>query len=209
MHRSFKVDRFIQLFISDDPEPLNVSERALVRTFDWFAAAIRNGHMGIKPGVLRFPEDDIDAWKWLLFWIFYKEVPEPSLWNDCEAYQLVRCWCLGGKYLISAFQDVVMDQLHEYLDLDGPVQLEAIKDAFENSAPGSALREQMADHLVRLLEDAKEITYGDLDHFDGIVGFASAIAEALVRWRSEQERIANEWKECMSESDLEEDRFYR
>ena len=153
----------------------------MVNTSDWFAAALRNDKLGGEPGVLKFPEDSVDTWKWLLAWIFYNEVPQAIAVGDCEAIQLVHCWCLGEKYTVPAFQDAIMVELINLNDIKGPLQLQAVKDAFENSAPGSPLRTFMTEWVAELLgpSGCTDVTYEDLDFLDGVDGFASAIAKAL------------------------------
>ena len=187
--RSLKTDRLIKIFISDDPEPVHVSEKTLVNASEWFAAAIRHEQWGSEPGVLRFPEDDLDAWKSLLFWLFKKSVPEwasDGTGNDCEAFHLIQCRCLGEKYLLSEFQDAVMHELLGFLaNGHQTLQLEAIKEAFENTAAGSLLRKLSAEEVVWQLKVTREISSKEMDHFDGVPGFASALTEALERWTRE------------------------
>ena len=61
----------IKIFISDYAESVHVSEKTLIGVLAWFVTVFRYKHCGSKPGMLRFPEDDLNMWKWLLFWIFH------------------------------------------------------------------------------------------------------------------------------------------
>lgn len=129
---------------------------------------------------MTFPEDDVEVWKILLYWRINGDFPSRAVHRNNQL--LVHCWVLADKYDIAEFQHLAMKHLIDGLcDSDyASMELTTVKLAFESTAPGSMLRQFMADWTVVLLL-GKKITYDDLELCDGIAGFASAIARAYDR----------------------------
>lgn len=116
LHRSFKQDRMIEVYVADIDEPLFISRNLLARSSSVFEELLQQTNTTPQDHacVLRFPEDNLDAWKLLMFWMTQKRVPEVYELlepDDCDPSYLVRCWCLGDKYQLPLFQDAVMHQL--------------------------------------------------------------------------------------------------
>ena len=135
--------------------------------------------------MLRFPEDDAEAWKVLLHFVIRGTLPTipHSDGGDHMSLQFVRCWCLGDKYCVPAFQDLTMVELLKYCESKAPL-VGTIKDAFDNTPPGSRLRILMAECAVESFYDRRWYDLGELDKFDDTVGFTSAFAQALHKWHS-------------------------
>ena len=84
----------------------------------------------------------------LLYWTITKTLPQQWVDNTLKQEEgvaqltLVRCWTLGDKYDIGAFQDLTMIEMLHLLELsDGAfVTLEAAHEAFENTPSESELR---------------------------------------------------------------------
>ncbi|KAK3714978.1 hypothetical protein LTR37_007468 [Vermiconidia calcicola] len=84
LYESLKSDQPIKLFIADDPDPVLVPEWALTSISSKFTTAIRHCKYPMSTtyfngefGVLRFPRDNLDAWKVLLFWITNRTLVNP------------------------------------------------------------------------------------------------------------------------------------
>ena len=180
------------MFIANEESPVCIQASILKDTSPVFETFLKYGHLGKDgPDVLKFPEDDLDVWQALTFWMFNKTIPtdkELSSQVDCESIHFVRCWCLGEKYQIGAFQDAAMLELLHTIDKaqETAIWLEAIKEAFEESPDGSVLRKLMAEVAVDMLEVSREISDKDLEQFDGIVGFARALLHAHRDFRDER-----------------------
>lgn len=202
--RSLKSKERIEIYIAGETEPIIIPEKLLADASETFAAFVRNKHVGKEPGSLRFPEDDLEAWKVMLCWIVRGQVDGISESIDDEGMHLVRCWCLGDRYDLPLFQDLIMLDLLHYIENEGEITLEIVGEAFKNSRPNSKIKRLMAECTVQLLEIAISITYTDLDCLDGVTGFSSALAEALSNWRGHGEgifsrlnRVNKIWKEFM------------
>ncbi|KAK3619862.1 hypothetical protein LTR56_023756 [Elasticomyces elasticus] len=191
--KAIQSDRLIKLVIGEGEEltTFHVSKAVLEQTSEFFCAAFRNGHLGRdEPNTLRFPQDNTESWKILLFWMLRHELPslddlgllEPYDDNEeaCVDHTLcIRCWALGEMYDISAFQDLIMLELLRSLETQ-PTDLNEIKEAFESTPPGSKLRDLMAEELAVLLGN-NGVGVRQLDMFDGVPGFSSALMAKVNR----------------------------
>lgn len=76
---------------------------------DFFVAALKyEGSFGTgESGTLRFPEDNEIAWEILLYWMFNGHISNDLL-DDIDLHDLVRCWGMAEKYLMTRFQDEIM-----------------------------------------------------------------------------------------------------
>ncbi|KAK4895435.1 hypothetical protein LTR27_006499 [Elasticomyces elasticus] len=185
-------DHIIKLVIgeSENATTFHISQNLLEQTADYFKSAFRNQHLGSsnKRHTLHFPEDDLYAWKIFLYWVMTKELPSSGVVRalrrsdeggtatyDISLHTLcIRCWILGDKYDVPVFQNYIMLELLNLFERKAP-GLHTIKEAFENTPPGSILRELMAEELANMLQVSATAKHSDLDMFDGIVGFASAL----------------------------------
>ena len=154
-----KTDILIKIFIADEKEPIFISQKALTNASEWFSAAFRNERLGNEPGVLRFPEDDLEAWKLLICWVMEGVVLHADNLNDCESIVLIQAWCLGHKYLVPDFQDLIMLELLSHIQLGGAILVEAITEAFLLGPADSLLTKLMAECAVELLKVHENIGY--------------------------------------------------
>ncbi|KAI5363322.1 Putative SKP1/BTB/POZ domain superfamily protein [Septoria linicola] len=104
---SLKKGRLITVFIGSEPEPIYMQQSLLCGAADYFTNLLTNDTFEeAKTGVVRFPEDDLGAWKILLAWILKREVPQVG---GCQPLvNLCKAWYLGDKYIMRSFQDQVM-----------------------------------------------------------------------------------------------------
>lgn len=119
---------------------------------NFFTKALRNEHLGDKneEGVLRFPEDRVDAWEVLVYWIFCRQLPAPL--SDAYApggvtrYRnqllIVHCWALGDRYSIVEFHDDSLLVLVLHCVRRG-LSWEAIKVGIKASTPGTPIRTRL------------------------------------------------------------------
>ena len=77
-----------------------------------------------------------------------------STGGDHMSLQFVRCWCLGDKYCVPAFQDLIMVELLKYCESKAP-SLGTITDAFDNAPPSSKLRILVAECAVESFHDRR------------------------------------------------------
>lgn len=70
----------MEIYVADHTEAVYIPEWTLVSASSYFVAAIRNigimGHLeGEELDVLRFPRDDVEAWRVLMYWIVKQTLP--------------------------------------------------------------------------------------------------------------------------------------
>ncbi|KAF2771402.1 hypothetical protein EJ03DRAFT_372759 [Teratosphaeria nubilosa] len=188
---SLKSDSVIKIFVGEEigQKPYLVARSILEGTAESFQKALQHAqNFGSgELDVLRFPKDDKVAWEVLLYWMLRGTLPAPGSLEteyrdhhgtDCYDGHLVRCWCLGDKYGIYAFQNEIMVQLILLVECND-LASSVLRDALENTAPGSKLRNIcMEDLVVGLNEGSLEPE--ELDLFDGVVGFISAFRTAML-----------------------------
>ncbi|KAK4895439.1 hypothetical protein LTR27_006503 [Elasticomyces elasticus] len=210
--KALQSDTLMKLVIGEGEKSATfyVSKTTLQHTSACFRAAIRNAHLGGGDfDTIPFPEDNLEAWKVLLHWLITRELPaaaelllvdheaeDKSTVNFSDHTLCIRCWALGDKFAMPAFQDAVMLRLLESLDSEALTVAEALV-GFENTPPGSKLREVMAEELAVELQNLN-IGPEDMDEFDGIAGFSSLLVEKVRRlarlnnvggWRPRMERV--------------------
>lgn len=175
-----KQEKFIKVYIGDDPEPALLIKSMLVATSYAFAAALQKPRAPHEePNVLKYPEDDVDAWKTLIFWMFKSSLPEPEAGNDCVVLDSVRCWYLGERYNIPRFQDLIIRRLILQLQDEEIPVLEAAREAFTYHRPKKKLQVLMMECIFSRLYTEKTIDYEDLDVFDRVPGFISFLARTF------------------------------
>jgi len=178
-------DRQIKLVIGEPATGtiFYASQALLEFTSEYFRSALRNQHLGnVQKDTLSFPDDELNSWKVLLFWIVARELPSVdeicstgSGQNDDGMHSVyVRCWVLGDKYDIPAFQDLIMLELLKTFHYGSTLTIENPKLALENTPPGSVLRELVVEEVLNGLQ-SKVIDCERLDELDGIVGFMSRV----------------------------------
>lgn len=154
-----------------------LQDTLLRRTSRVFSAALNNEHLGEgDKGVLKFPEDDVAAWKLLVFSMFEKKLPEEDLESEAnERLQLllVQCWVLGDKYDIPEFQDLAILELLHHLS-DKHMTPEAAEQAAANTSPPSELRMLAAREVARCLHSIESYS-GALS----VHGFAAEVIELI------------------------------
>ena len=168
----------IKLFIGQQTTPYLVQETLLTDIATYFANAMKWDDRSSEPsGILRFPDDDEDAWKVLLHWIIKGKLPTT---RSGQATQMlwVHCWILGDKYNIAAFQDDVMVELVFEL-AHQKTSLEIVKTAFEGTIEDCKLRKLMAEETVDLIRTTKDWCHKKLELLDGVSGFTPALLKAM------------------------------
>lgn len=192
-----------------DTKPFLIQPVMLRLLSDYFCRALMPGRFKEgNEGVLHFPEDDLDVWDRIMFWTFRRTLFPKRQSSEDETREsqalLVRCWAHGDKYGISGFQHRVMIDL---LLLTRPhrFSLGTVKLGFERTAPGLKLRELLADEVaLQLKKKKKPLESEGLDSLDGVVGFTSALVEALARHSDTREprfkkgsKGGGRWKDLM------------
>lgn len=181
-------DRLIKVYVGEqtsvESKPFLIQATLLETASEWFVKALKHEHLGGEPGVLRLPEDDLDAWKVFIHWLVMKKLPQDHMSNLHDQYDhaaLVRCWVIGDKYGISEFQNLIMLDLLDSLE-DCCVQTEAARLGFECTAPGSVMRELMAAEVAECIENRECVIHArDLETLDDVGGVFSAVAAVLAR----------------------------
>lgn len=186
LHRALRSDRLVKVFVADSVEPSLVQQTVLETASDYFVKALRPASFGEGTiGILRFPEDDVDVWKVLQYWMFKRSLPDDLGVPQTEKGYcdlLVSCWAHGDKYNMPTFQDIIMVKLLCALE-NTIICLEQAKVAFGTTAPGSKVRAIFAEEVVYLMKTASgPVAYDDLELFDGIAGFTGALLVALDTW---------------------------
>lgn len=166
----------------------HVQETLLRMTSKVFSAALKHENLGDgEKGRLEFPEDPVDAWEALLFWIFTKSLPEDLInttqVRDEETSQLllVQCWILGDKYEIVDFQDHIMIELLD-LSTDKFISLQAAEEAFKKTLTGSKLRLFVSRLIVVAVYGCEEQKLEDFDTLEGVPGYTTQMMSTLQKW---------------------------
>lgn len=201
---ALKADHLVKVYVGDEGAPPFLLQQTLLTSISpVFANALKHENLGTnpEPGVLRFPEDDTEAWEVFLHWLMQRSYPQ-----DLDARSSVKCWVLGDRYHISTFQDNAMFALLVRLD-NKWAKLDDISYAFRLTPPGSKLRLLMAEELVMLMDD-KKVVYDEIDCALNGTNFVGELLRA-------RDRLAAEDRVCEgSDEDLEHewsmrDRFGR
>lgn len=175
-----------------------MQQALLEKASDYFTNALKPGTFREgEEGTLHFPEDDLDTWQIMIYWLFHRKLPgflDEVGWeldvnkHEKEEQLLVRCWCLGDKYGITDFQNVAMWWLikyYEYRSISSP----ALKQAFANSARPSKLRKLATEEAVRAYKDG-DSDYENLQEMDGLdgLGFFAEFMSTLRVWNGVRSR---------------------
>ena len=183
-----QTDRVIKLVVGTPRTTFCISQNLLECTAEYFRAAFRYEQLGdAERGTLTFPDDDVTAWKVLIYWIMKRELPHEEVLGNYYATTegiprchllCIRCWALGDKYGIAAFQDLIMLDLLAVLDDNFKLDVREMKEALETTPPGSLLRDLVAEELAyELACGSKDLE--SLDVFNGVVGFSGALMQVV------------------------------
>lgn len=180
-------DRLIHVYIGTREILYLVSQVVLGTSSEYFVKAIKNERMGKNNvGVLRFPEDDEDAWELVLFWMIERKLPSAAntpCYEDARVFQgrLFNTWILADKYMMPRLQNATMTLLFNVLGGAHQCRCVALK----------ALRDQNTSSVLRLAcEGLVELAYRgdpmdgggnpeDLSVLDGVPASVVAIAKAV------------------------------
>ncbi|KAK5132407.1 hypothetical protein LTR08_009090 [Meristemomyces frigidus] len=209
-------DRLIRVFIGtgDDAKAFSIQQVLLENISEYFVKSIKHDNLGKEKdsGILRFPDDDIEAWKVLLFWLMRREFPRKAMTGKEEL--AVSCWVLGDRYGISRFQDEAMLSLLKTMDTAW-LGREAIISAFKGTPPGSMLRRAVAEEVVNNLDQGQGLRFTDIDNMLNGLNFAGELFEAqnryadreshsvsrhdeiICRFGSEEQEVRPTWEEYM------------
>lgn len=158
----------------------------MATTSDFFQRALGNeDSFGGEKGVLRFPDDNSDAWDALLFWRLQKENPT-SLLETYSMRQLVHSWSLGDKYGVVDFQDLAMLELIKQAQ-DNYIPLHCITLAFEVTPAISPMRAFMAREACITIWNGSydKEEYKILSETDGVLLELLSAFEDYMRKRSD------------------------
>ena len=204
MHSDLRSQRLIKIYVADASTPYLVQEAVLTGMSEYFKRALANADsFGGEKDVMRFPEDDPVAWKVLLYWRI-QGCLQRSFAEDAEStmMQLIRCWALGDKYDVKNFQDVIMLDLIQTLNIH-LVKFEVVRFAFENTPDKSPLRKLMAQEaVISFYYPSMQYAAEDLEIFDGVCGFMTEFVKAI-ELKRQKEILAtdlshpDEWNEFM------------
>lgn len=173
-------DRLIQIFVGEESTPYLVQETILANLSAVFKRALENeDKFGGPEGVLKFPEDNKEAWRTLLCWRIRGKLSFEQLGSAKSlCHELVQCWIVGDKYGVKDFQDEIMwELLHHFRSVTPDLPL--MKLAFENTPPGSPLRILMAEELAFRMQPESSFDFSSLDCFNGLVGFTGELIRVL------------------------------
>lgn len=157
---------------------------------EYFVKAIENAEkMGPDgPDVLRFPEDDKEAWQLILSWMMGGVVlPRGKTLRAADhtvEFQglLCRTWILADKYFMPALQNATMTILLSHLKNDvyglrADVAVNALRDHNASSALGLLACGALVQHAFGPGRDGGEPK--DLKAIEGVPGAVFSIANAV------------------------------
>lgn len=153
-----------------------------------------------QTGILRFPEDELQAWKVLLYWMVHGKIPKVTIaFRDVLA---IRCWQLGDKYNISGFQDdAMLSLLYTLKGSKSKFASDVIKEGITRSSEGSTLRQLCLQEAVNNSFDGTTKQLYELDCFDGLGCMSELIAHYHHKTKHDnlpQDRfLADTWKGYM------------
>ena len=170
-----------------------VAQTSLEELSDYFFNALRRDTFKEgREGRLEFPEDDGASWEVLLYWMLKKEVP-PCIEQEDEI--LVRCWILGDKYGIAAFQDEIMIRLLAYWQ-ESLVSVTAFAIAAEQCPPSSKLGQLLIEEaaVVFLEGPFGEISDGEISKAIDGRGWLEDIVHALRQYQSDNKVFSDRFR---------------
>lgn len=183
-YRSSKCDRLIKIYVgsANDTRPFLIQQTTLRATSDYFTKALKHEeNMGKddERGKLKFEDDNYEAWNILIFFMLQKELPGCVLKPDVNNQMLlVNCWIIGDKYMIPAFQDIVMIELLVHLHGRG-IDLAVAERAVHASAPESVLRRLVIEEVLVAVISRKTISHDELECISGATGFVPCIFRVM------------------------------
>lgn len=186
-------DRLIKIYAGTSEVPYLVSQAALCNASEYFVKAIKNEHMGKDNiGVLRFPEDDGDAWQVILFWVVKERLPSIDQFpGSSEApldrqsggedvqMNLYQSWILADKYLMPKLQNAIMRKLLSNLEVNYQGK-DSAERALQGHTPSSIIGRLASEGLVERLYGGHNGENPEfLNSLDGVPGAVLSIATAL------------------------------
>jgi hypothetical protein len=180
--RSLETNRMIKIVIGDRQEPYLVAQSTLENTAMYFKKALHHhGKFGTGDrNTLTFPEDNVSAWEFLLYYMKKDVVPRLDEPTDGYMLQRVSSWILGDKYGISGFQELIMPELLRYVDAAWSgffLSFEVLETAFAAAAPDSLLTILAAEEAAIQYANGV-ITSTELDVLAATPGFTAAMTDA-------------------------------
>lgn len=131
---------------------------------------------------MKFPNDDLETWKILMFWIFNRQLgygnDEPEILTDEPDYaiHLCRAWIAADMYLMPALQNRIMAQLLEtYSKIHA--RWETAKEVIFSTSPDSGLRRMFAEEVAGLVA-TRRASELQLQELDGATGLAKSMLDA-------------------------------
>lgn len=186
-HSSLIDDTMISIHVGseeDDCLKLVLLKSLLCRTSDYFVKALsKESFRKGREKTLRFPVDDTDAWRMMVFWFHNHKLPDVddliSSRGDILKHHLTtvtNCWIPGDKYGLSKLQNAAMMLLLQLLK-SNDFPMDTAVTVFQNTDSNAELRMLVAEEVAQQVQAA----YEKLDLFDSICGFASAFCKAKDR----------------------------
>lgn len=173
-------DRLIKIYVGESEEPGSdkpflIPQSTLYDASEYFVKAIKNEHLGFgESGVLRFPTDDREIWKIMLYWVVKRELSSViDRFHPTEDTELliVRLWIARDQYAMADFQDLVMLELLYAVEERGVMTgLDVLLAAFCGTLSKSPLRRLAAEQLVSSMYAHNTVKQDELEAFDGIPG---------------------------------------
>lgn len=163
----------------------HVQETVLRYTSKALSANLDHEHLGDdERGILRFPEDPVDAWEVLVFWIVTKKIPESQMHDTlvpdkaAAQFALVQCWILGDKYGIVEFEDLIMIEL---LDLSSKnfITVAAAYEALTNTLFDSSLYVLVTCLIVASVFVDGKHSMEEFECLEGLEGYTFNMMETL------------------------------
>ncbi|KAK4506441.1 hypothetical protein PRZ48_000173 [Zasmidium cellare] len=185
---SMRNDRLVRIFIGDDDsKPLLIQQSTICAASPFFKAAFTGANYEeAKSGILRLPEDDLQAWQIFIYWLLKNKIPQGS------DLAVIKAWTLGDKYKIPQLQDDVMFAMMEEFDYFEERSMRNITHAFSYCPQGSLMRKFLADQVVLIVKHEQHAGWGSEvvqalcedpgNHKDLLDAVARAGQEDLSNW---------------------------
>ncbi|KAF2171410.1 hypothetical protein M409DRAFT_18526 [Zasmidium cellare ATCC 36951] len=141
---SMRDDRLVSIYIGDDPTPFLIQQSIICAASPFFKTAFTgsNTYEEAKTGILRLPEDDLQAWQIFIYWLVRAKIPQGF------GLSVIKAWTLGDKYQIPQLQDDVMFEVMRILDDHEEQSIQVPNVAFSFCPPGSLMRKFLSDQVV-------------------------------------------------------------
>jgi hypothetical protein len=172
----------IKIYVGDDIDPIYVSQSLLVRNSDVFGNILHSEHVA-SHDTLHFPDDSVSAWRIMLFWMVYKQMPahrDTGEHQEAGVMDIVGAWCLSDHYCMWEFQDATMSLLIGCLHDIRDFPIDAIQAGFEYAKTSSRMGRLMVNGAVWSLRYGA-FCYSNPDALEGVEGFHRAFTDALGR----------------------------